>query len=225
MRVVAVIQEKGGEGKSTLTMNLADALQRSGSRVLVVDVDPQGSSSWWYEHGPELAFDLAADTDVSNLSRLRDVDYDVIVIDTPGSLANVAVLGAVLDVADFALLPSKNAALALRPLTRTLNEHVIPRGVPYRVLANKVDPRNLDAEKQYRGASELYELLDAAGYDHFKAFLREYKIYEDAPAEGRTILDYPSTHSRAATKAQDDLRAITAELLTIWANEPAKARA
>jgi chromosome partitioning protein len=215
VRTVAVVQQKGGEGKSTLTINLAASLAASGSRVLVVDVDPQQSSAWWFDHGPEFDFDLAADTEVGNLARLRELPYDVILVDTPGSLHDLPVLDAVLDVTDFVVLPSKASALSIQPLTRTLNEHVIPRGLPYRVLANKVAPRSIDtATGEYRGARDLYDLLDGAGYSHFRSFLREYKVYEDAAAEGVSILAY----GRVSAKAQADLSAVAAELLTVWAN-------
>lgn len=47
MRTIALINQKGGTGKTTSTVNLAAALGELGERVLVVDVDPQADASKW----------------------------------------------------------------------------------------------------------------------------------------------------------------------------------
>lgn len=46
-RRIAVTNLKGGSGKTTTAVNLADCLSRSGRTVLLVDVDPQASASHW----------------------------------------------------------------------------------------------------------------------------------------------------------------------------------
>lgn len=47
MRTIAVAHHKGGTAKTTTTVNLAAALAEAGNRVLVIDMDPQGSASAW----------------------------------------------------------------------------------------------------------------------------------------------------------------------------------
>ena len=45
-RTVAMVNQKGGVGKTTVTLGLASAAWAAGHRVLVVDLDPQGASTW-----------------------------------------------------------------------------------------------------------------------------------------------------------------------------------
>ena len=47
MRTIAVAHHKGGTAKTTTTVNLAGALAELGHRVLVIDMDPQGSATSW----------------------------------------------------------------------------------------------------------------------------------------------------------------------------------
>lgn len=49
---VALVNQKGGVGKTTVTLGLASAAWAAGSRVLVVDLDPQGASTWVLGHDP-----------------------------------------------------------------------------------------------------------------------------------------------------------------------------
>ena len=43
LKVIALLNEKGGSGKSTLSINIATALHRRGEKVVLIDADPQGT--------------------------------------------------------------------------------------------------------------------------------------------------------------------------------------
>lgn len=72
MRIIAVVNQKGGSGKTTATVNLAATLAATGRRVLLVDLDPQYSATQWLDiadvgHG---VFDLFADPENTTLESL-----------------------------------------------------------------------------------------------------------------------------------------------------------
>lgn len=54
-RVVAIVQHKGGSGKTTTAVNLAAALAECGERVLLVDADAQGTATEWAAAAPSAA--------------------------------------------------------------------------------------------------------------------------------------------------------------------------
>ena len=87
MRVLALASQKGGSGKTTLSGHLAVQAQRAGAGpVVLIDIDPQGSlSDWWNER--EAEFPAFAQTTVarlaSDLALLRQQGFRLAVIDTP----------------------------------------------------------------------------------------------------------------------------------------------
>ena len=210
MRVITVLNQKGGAGKSTVLMNLAAMLQESGMNVLVADVDPQATSSgdWADSAGEDLPFDITGSTSPAQLAQLRQLPYDVVLVDTPGSMEAGDVLAAVLSQSDFAILPMEPGPLSVKPLMRTIEELVAPTGIPYRVLVNKVDPRVPN------DAEDAMELLRTYEVPHFTTFIRAYKVHTFAPLAGEVVTQYTG---RAAMRAVEDFRKLHGELLTIWA--------
>ena len=216
MHIVALVNQKGGVGKTTTTMNLAAVIAKS-SRVLVVDVDPQQSSTWWADNaGDDLPFDLMPDADPSNLVRLRELPYDFIFVDTPGSLEADDVLRAVLTVSDFVILPLNPEPLNTPALIRTVKTLIQPANIPYRLLLSKIDRRR-------SGQLEDWENLVDSGMNQprFKQSIRLYAAHSDAPLYGKVVTQYPDTRNNS--NAIFDYMAVANELRSLLYGEVAPA--
>ena len=104
-QVIAVLNQKGGSGKTTIAINLAHALQRQGNDVLIVDADPQGTARDWSESRttgicPVIGLDRESlARDLPAVAR----SYDRVVIDGPPQLAGIS--AAAVKVADAVLIP------------------------------------------------------------------------------------------------------------------------
>lgn len=122
MQTIAVISQKGGSGKTTITLNLAITAAKRGKQVAVIDLDPQQSASRWSRlrtadnpvivsgHGPNLE---------SLLSRAANGGADVAFIDTAPKSESVALTAARLS--DLVIIPCQPSNLDLDAIADTVN--------------------------------------------------------------------------------------------------------
>lgn len=210
MKIVAVINQKGGAGKTTTVMGLASFAARD-HNVLVVDVDPQQSVTQWAqaaedtEDTPDLGFDVATETDPEVLSGVKNLDYDLVFVDTPGSLETPDVLKVVIENSDFVVMPSETSALSVLPLVRTWRDLVEPAGREHLVVLTRVDVRSKNDLEDTR------ELVTGAGLNVAGTHIRSYKAHERAPISGLVPANY--SDYRSDLKSADDYRLLTDELL------------
>nr|WP_026101250.1 ParA family protein [Synechococcus sp. PCC 7336] len=210
LRVVAIVNGKGGVAKTTTAINLAAAFAAKDRRVLVLDADPQGSATWWAKRSETgLGFDVQPIASPAKLDRVPQIgDYEVVVVDTPPALASKALAAAIAS-ADYLVLPTPPAPMDLAVLIETVRAAVKPAGVSHRVLLTRVDPRSL------RETMEAQNTLLDLGIPAFHAFVRAYKAHERAALEGMTILQWKGKQAR---EAQADYRRVAEELQRDWRN-------
>ncbi|SBS71905.1 ParA family protein [uncultured Microbacterium sp.] len=194
MYTIAVTNQKGGVGKTTIAMQVAAAMSRR-HRVLLIDTDPQRSTQWWADNVPRpLPFDYAGPQQASVIARLPllQVEYDFVFVDTPGSFEETRTLDLVLDAADFALVPMTPEPLAVEPTMRTIHRLIEPRGLRYAVVLNKLDPRT-----PHQWDVWMHRLDTDWGYPRTAETLRRYKAHADAPILGELVTAMP-TNPRTA---------------------------
>jgi chromosome partitioning protein len=107
MRVLAVTSQKGGTGKTTLSGHLAVQAERQGvGPVVLVDADPQGSLSQWW-NAREAETPALVQTNIGSLAediqQLREAGVGLVIIDTPPAITWTII--EVIKVADLVLIP------------------------------------------------------------------------------------------------------------------------
>ena len=110
--IISITNTKGGVGKSTIAMMLAEGLCQKGS-VFLVDMDPQGSSYMWAKrkNGEEITSLAYSKSDVgASLKPLMD-NHDFTIIDTPPG--NVEIIKAAVSISDKIIVPILPGALDL----------------------------------------------------------------------------------------------------------------
>lgn len=223
-KIITVLNQKGGPGKTTVVATLAAALADAHLNVLAVDADSQKTLIGWSQaadnasergSGQPFPFTVTATVDPTFLRRLPSTDFDAILIDMPGSFElQRDLLEAVTDVSDLAIIPVELDGNAVEPLLRTIKGVLAPKGVPYRCLLNKIDMREGTSAPHNAAAS-----LDSAGLHRFRTHIRHYKAYKQA-ADARQIVTQISNGN--ADKAAEDFNKLAVEMLGTWDTITAK---
>ena len=113
MSVIAVCNQKGGCGKTTLVFNLAQAFSLDGNSVLLVDLDPQGSAADWRSMSPGggVGFDVEPMERTALVRNIRNLrrEHDLVLIDCPPQYADLS--ADAIRVSDLVLVPVQPSPL------------------------------------------------------------------------------------------------------------------
>lgn len=185
--IVAVVNQKGGVGKTTLGIHLADGLAKRGRRVALVDADAQGSSLLWSasREGDTLfpVLGMAKDTLYQELQSLAGA-FDDLVIDGPPRVASV--LKAAIAAADFVLVPVKPSSLdvwAATDVVRLIDEvRTFKPSVYASFVINERRPNT-------RLARDVEQALGGVGLPVCATSIHTRSAYPVAIGQGLTVFD------------------------------------
>jgi chromosome partitioning protein len=121
MKVLSLVSQKGGVGKTTLATALAVAATQDGKRVVMMDLDPQASATFWMDTRKDDALavtSVPASRLAHVLTAARDAGAEIAIVDTPPFAKDIAFEAA--ERADFVLIPTRPAVLDVMAMTRTI---------------------------------------------------------------------------------------------------------
>jgi len=189
MTVIAVLNQKGGSGKTTIATNLAHCLKLADANVLLVDSDPQGSSRDWNEaNGGQLlpVVGLDRETLPTDLKAIEK-GYDFVLIDGAPQIAKLA--AAAVKAADVVLIPVQPSPYdiwAAADLVDVLQARQdITEGKPK---AAFIISR---AIKNTKLSGEVKEALESYGLPVFSNGTTQRVIYPTSASVGQTVFSEP----------------------------------
>ena len=118
MKVIAFINRKGGVGKTSTAIGVADGLVRQGATVAVIDTDPNASAARWLETVAELDVTACQPGKLAQVLKGVDGAYDAVIIDTPPN--DEAAMTEAAAVADLAVIPMAPTGVEMDQLPETV---------------------------------------------------------------------------------------------------------
>ncbi len=204
MPIVAIINQKGGAGKSTIAVHLARWLYKQEESVLVVDADAQCSSSKWLERlEQDIPYKIlqAPDALLDELPKLVD-SYEWVIVDGPAALSETT--RAVILVADLALIPCQPTGVDLESASDTVRlvhqAQRIRRGEPKAVMFVN---RAVKGTKLKDEAIEVLRLMpDMVVLD---SVLHQRQIIADCYSQNATVFDLSGSTAGIARREIEQL--------------------
>ncbi len=123
MRIIALVTQKGGCGKSTLALSLAVAAHGPRCKTIILDTDPQRTvSDWWHDREAATpdCIEIRDNQQISRAIELAEIQgFDFVFVDTPGR--DDPINARVISVADFCLIPCRPAMADMRAQRPTVD--------------------------------------------------------------------------------------------------------
>lgn len=205
MPVIALVGNKGGAGKTTLSVNLTAGLAKQTTTVLV-DADPQGSAIQWnaFSDSEQPIIVIKASDDLGIQLNELSQEYDYVLVDCPPSVHAVQTI-SVLEVCDLALIPVQPSPVDLWATVHTEKAVQDAQQSNTKLQAvlviNQLESRTTLSRLVRDAASEI-------GLPVAKTALRRRAIFRNSVLEGKNVFEVGSRGAEAANEIDELIREV-----------------
>jgi chromosome partitioning protein len=199
MQTIAFIAQKGGTGKTTLTINLAAAAAQDGRSSLIIDIDPQVSACNWSDRrGHKDQAPYVSDGQAARLhtaiQKAESMGIDMVLIDTPAKSGEAGLAAA--KVADLVVVPCRPQELDIETLDSVTKILTMADQPPTIVVLNAVPhlgwQRQLDARRD----------IGQKGFEIAGQAIANLAAFGDATKRGQSVLEF-QPEGRAAQEIME----------------------
>jgi chromosome partitioning protein len=206
--IISIQNQKGGAGKTTLSVHISHALALQGSRVLLVDTDPQGSARDWAaareDPPPFTVVGLDRATIHRDLPQLAQ-DYDRVVIDGPPRVSDIARSGIIAaDVVMIPVQPSPYDVWAAQEVIDLIREASV-----FKENLKSVFVINRKIVNTAIGR-DVADALSGYAIPVLRSSVSQRVAFAESAATGQTVLE-----TEPKGQAAKEIKALVAELLEI----------
>jgi chromosome partitioning protein len=206
MKTVAILSQKGGSGKTTLSLHLAVAAHQAGHVAVVIDLDPQASAAGWKDSRKDevpVVISVPASRLPQAIHAANSGGAEIAFLDTAPHSGDVALAAA--EVANLVLIPCRPGILDLRAIGTTARIVKLAGKSAYVVL-NTVPPRAPNILADARAAVAVHGLNVAP------VALQQRAAYAHSLTAGLTAQEYEKDG-----KARDEITSLYTWLLSVIA--------
>lgn len=211
MKVLAVISQKGGVGKTTLATSLAVAAEADGKSVAVLDLDPQATATFWHdtrEKETPAVVSIQPIRLAAVIKAAKENGTDLVIIDGAAVQREIAYDAAA--VADFVLVPTKPAVFDIKSMTDTIGA-IQQHDKPMAIVLNMIAPAGVEN-------TDAFDAAEVLGVDICPVTIGNRKAFFRAQSEGLAAQEF-EPNGKAAEEVQ---KLYTYTCIHLYNEQPAK---